>query len=298
MSECNLTVINDKRLFRMGIASALVILGVVFKNTSEQAKNLPQGTRTILGLVGMALFLGGWGFVAYNLYETIPDKAYIFIPAIFSIIVSVLVMKMTTLPKIPFGALFMAGWGILGWVISDHLEGKNKWLGPVAALLVISSMMFILPWQRDNCIVDGLGMPMFTMAWGIISVIYSYPTIEGIKTSGPECLKEIADTIPELKGYVGEIDCVIQSGCFDKVASMKEEESPQYISAVVDAIACAGEKCTTFKTISLDIECFIKNCLPAVIKKNPKTPGAWAWAIFEAYSACGVKTCHLPKVAL
>ena len=89
-----------------------------------------------------------------------------------SILTSVMMIKqhMKNKEDVPiyYPILFSAGWLLLGWSLSDRV------MGLAASALVIGSMLFVLPWQRKQGIVDGPGMPMLVMAWIIIIYLNSH----------------------------------------------------------------------------------------------------------------------------
>lgn len=295
MTECPLRIINRTRLLQMFLAAVLVVTGISLASTAKEALKLNESMRYILGILGMVLFVGGWLLVAYRFYQTIPEQAVYFVPAIISIIISTLVSRFSSLPQWPFFLLYIAGWGIFGWVISKHIDGSDRWLGPSASLLAIASIVGLMPWQRQNGVVDGLGLPIYAAAWVLVSIVHAYPTVEGVKESGPDCLTFLGNKVPEIKPYIDELDCVIKSGCFDEVSKLEPVETPEYISKVVEAVACAGEKCTTFKTISKEVECVVKNCLPEIIKQKPDTAVKWMSVLMQEYPKCQ-KTCNLPSI--
>lgn len=292
MTNCPLRIINRTRLLQMLLASIFIVVGFTLSSTAKESKQTGEGFNYILAIFGFTLFIGGWLMVAYWFYQTIPYKAVYFMPAILSIAVSSLIIRFTTWNPIPFYALYMAGWATFGWVISEHIDGSDRWLGSWASILAIISMVGLMPWQRANNIVDGLGLPVYTAAWVLVSIVHAYPTADGIKKSGPECLKYLGDRVPEIRPYVKELDCVIESGCFDEISKLEPSESAEYISKLVSAIACAGEKCTQFKTISQDVECVVKNCLPVILKDKPDTAIKWVSALMQEYPACQ-KKCKL-----
>jgi len=295
MVECPLRIINRTRLLQMLLASILVVTGSALSSTAKEAKQLPEGLRYIFGILGFVFFLGGWGLVAYRFYQTIPEKAIYFMSAIVMIAVSSLTIRFSSLNPWPFYILYSIGWGVFGWVISQNIQGSDRWLGPSASLLAVASMVGMMPWQRANCVVDGMGLPLYTSAWALVSIVHAYPTVDGIKQSGPDCLEFIGKKVPEIEPYINELDCVIKSGCFDKVSKLEPEETTEYISKVVEAIACAGEKCTTFKTISKEVECVVKNCLPNILKQKPDTAMKWMTILMQEYPKCK-KTCNIPNI--
>jgi len=295
MAECPLRIINRTRLLQMFLAAVLIVTGLSLASTAKEAVALTKEMRYILTILGMVLFIGGWLMVGYRFYQTIPEQAMYFFPAIVAIIISTLLMRFANVTPWLSYPLYIVGWAIFGWVISKHIDGSDRWLGPSASILAVISMVGLLPWQRQNNVVDGLGLPLYVGSWVLVSIVHAYPTVEGIKESGPDCLTFLGNKVPEIKPYVEELECVMKSGCFDEVSKLEPEETPEYISKVVEAVACAGEKCTTFKTISQEIECVVKNCLPEILKQKPDTAMKWASVLMQEYPKCQ-KTCNLQSI--
>jgi hypothetical protein len=160
--------LNNKLVCGTTIAALLVIFGVVVKNTFEQM-GLPD--HKIGKPLGMAMFVLGWVYTAYILSMYKSDK-WMFWAASAGVVVAVMMMKeymaakKTTPAVLP--ALFAASWVALGLLVSNHLTGAMKYSGLLASAMVLVSMMGMLPVQRAQCIVDGPGMPLFVIAWGII----------------------------------------------------------------------------------------------------------------------------------
>jgi hypothetical protein len=169
--------------FNYSSASALAILsGVVLKNSSEQSEKVPS----TLTQLGPLLFTLGWFGFAYstsmseNMDIVFSDKrTMILFGASAAILISVFMMKnhmkqqTGVVDKVPmpmmYPLLFAGGWLVLGYNVSE-----DKKTGLVAALLALSSMMFVLPWQRKNNVIDGPGMSMFTLAWVILVYLNSH----------------------------------------------------------------------------------------------------------------------------
>jgi hypothetical protein len=164
----------SNRLYLTLLGGLLVLSGVVTKNTSEQ---MEQEDSFVGSKLGPALFVLGWAIVAYSIALPSNTKGYIApiefdqhtiqtLIAVSAIVSSVFMMKklMDSGKKIPmmYPAMFAGGWLLLGFTVGGYL-------GMVSALLVIGSMMGVLPWQRENCVVDGPGMPMFTIAWLLLA---------------------------------------------------------------------------------------------------------------------------------
>ena len=68
-----------------------------------------------------------------------------------------------------FYATFAAGWILFGYSISMGKRNPALWLGMGAAAAVVFSILFILPWQRSNCFVEGPGMVAYVLGWVAIA---------------------------------------------------------------------------------------------------------------------------------
>ena len=164
--------INNSVLLKTSVSSLLVIAGVVIKNSLEQMgmKDSP------LKMLGMVLFVSGWIYTAYNLSKGRKNKL---VPIIASMLIlgSAIGMKQYMIrklsPPMVLPIAFAVSWVVLGLGVGNHLSGIKKYLGLIASICVIVSMMGTLPKQRKMCIVDGPGMVLFTIAWSIISVLNS-----------------------------------------------------------------------------------------------------------------------------
>ena len=165
--------ISENIFLQTSIAASLVIFGVVTKNSFEQLgfPNHPIGKP-----IGMAMFILGWIYTAYILSINKPNKLIFILPS-FGILMAVMVMKQYMVkkqtPPMIFPTIFAISWIVLGLNIGNHLPGNQKYIGLIASLLVLVSMMKMLPMQRKNNIVDGPGMPFFLIAWFIIIILNS-----------------------------------------------------------------------------------------------------------------------------
>ena len=165
--------VDTNLLIQTTIAACLVIFGVVTKNSFEQlgAPNHPIGKP-----IGMAMFIIGWIYVAYILSINKPNKLMFILPSI-GIIIAVMMMKTYMVkkqtPPVIFPLIFALSWIILGLNVGNHLSGNQKYIGLIASLLVLLSMMKILPYQRTHNIVDGPGQPLFVIAWAIFIILNS-----------------------------------------------------------------------------------------------------------------------------
>jgi hypothetical protein len=166
--------LNNNLFLHTSIGALLVIFGVVTKNTLEQLKS----PNHIIGKpLGMAMFVIGWLYTAWILSQGKSNKLPLFIIPSLVILGSVMTMKtyMSNKKKPPmiFPILFSISWIILGFGVGNHLKTLCKYTGLIASILVLISMMGFLPKQRMLCVVDGPGMPLFTIAWFIIIILNS-----------------------------------------------------------------------------------------------------------------------------
>ena len=165
--------LNNRLLLETGIASSMVLFGVVIKNTFEQ---LEMPNHSVGKPLGMGLFILGWVYIAYILSKHKPNKLLFILPSI-GVLLSVLMMKSymskKTAPPMIFPIIFALSWITLGFGVGNHLTGYSKYVGLLASAMVLISMMKMLPLQRKNNVVDGPGMPVFVIAWVIIMLVNS-----------------------------------------------------------------------------------------------------------------------------
>ena len=165
----------DPHALTMLTAAALsIVSGVVVANTSKK-----MGTfKDFPGVVGSILFVTGWTLMAIGLSDRVTGMTKTaIITACAMIVIGVVIQKGTSVmidrkdphPDATFfiGLFFVGGWILLGLSLFAGFK-RYRWMGPLAALLVLLSMTTILPWQRKGCYVDGPGFPMFMLAWGLI----------------------------------------------------------------------------------------------------------------------------------
>ena len=87
--------------------------------------------------------------------------------------------KITMDNKKLFAGLFTLGWLTVGVSVGmgkSSLLNRNTYLGVSGAILVLLSMLKMLPKQRELCVVDGPGMPMFALGW--VAVVLGNSLIE------------------------------------------------------------------------------------------------------------------------
>ena len=168
-----MSVAVDKSLLVLGgSGAALAVAGVVGKNTTEQTWS--QAFKRAAPLFSL-LFAVGWVLVAVAISRgrspTVQGAVWL---AAACIVASVTAMKSRTQKREPacplLPVVLSVAWLGLGWAATSQLAGASKAWGIFAVALVLGSMLWILPEQRRNCVVDGPGMPMFVSAWAILVV--------------------------------------------------------------------------------------------------------------------------------
>jgi len=178
-----MVLLNNSLLLPTSAGAALVIGGVVAKNTSEQlAKAGVSGvvSNATLYTFGLGAFTIGWILCAYAFSLGKPKQLSFILPCA-GILLSVVAMKM--MPKTPahkamlhmslLPIIFAASWIALGYFVGNHFHGNMKYSGLLASALVLLSMMVVLPKQRMHHIVDGPGAYLFGTAWVILIALNS-----------------------------------------------------------------------------------------------------------------------------
>ena len=165
-----------KKTLQISGAVSMILMGVIITDSITHSKIKNDNLRTF----GKLLFVVGWLYTAYVLSKKRSgraEKLKVILPSLGVLIAaSVAQMAMISGKKPPMWAkmLFVGSWVTLGWFVSDKHKGMYRYSGLLAAFLVIGSMTYFLPIQRKMGIADGPGMPMFTLAWVIIAMIYGY----------------------------------------------------------------------------------------------------------------------------
>jgi hypothetical protein len=197
-------VLDNNVLHETTVSSLLIIFGVVLLNTIttlEKKLNLSDGVQNgwyfSALLIGALMFIVGWINIA-NLTSMGKNdmEATVLYYSSLSIMISAGAMKYmmyTKQIKVPWISLFsmtyVLSWMSLGMLVGgitvndvyNMLTGNykmsnvdtNHLLGSMIGPLVIGSTMYALPWQIDNCVVDGPGMPMYVLAWGLLIFLNS-----------------------------------------------------------------------------------------------------------------------------
>lgn len=166
-------ILNNSLFLKTSIAALLVIFGVIIKNSFEQM-NIPN--HYIGKPLGIFLFLIGWILSAYSLSLYKQNKIVFIVPCVLIFIV-VMMMKsfMMSGQSVPIylPIIFGLSWILIGFMVGNHLKNNLKYVGLLSSICVLFSMMYLLPIQRNSCIVDEPGMPLFVIVWAIIIILNS-----------------------------------------------------------------------------------------------------------------------------
>ena len=148
---------------------------VAIKNSLEQLKmNKPQ-----IELLAKGGFVFGWAIVAFaialnkkgglgiNLRSLLAFAgAGMIVAAVFHVKDS---KKAGKKPMMALQMMFPAGWISIMMAIIFN-KSQYACLSILGTAFVLGSMMFILPKQRELCIVDGPGYNLFSNAWWFLAI--------------------------------------------------------------------------------------------------------------------------------
>ena len=164
--------LSNNRLLYSTAAAALVISGVVTKNSLEQMK-LEDSPYSMLGI---AMFVSGWALTGYSLsYGSNGNNAYLNYLPCAAVVGAVMMMKkhMKAGDPVPtyLPAIFATAWAFIGYLLVNNrkLTGNYSLMAYAVPVLVLASMMWSLPKQREMNIVDGPGAYLFSIAWALFS---------------------------------------------------------------------------------------------------------------------------------
>ena len=182
-------VIDIKTLGKTALGAIAVISGVALKNSKDHltADNILHKDMSDKNLdrLGLGLFGGGWLLTASALSAgDWGTKSLLSFGSCLTILLVVVMMKsmMKKGQAVPayLPVMFATAWLTLGYSLGILRGGgfnkNSRNAGIFAAVLVILSMLMVLPYQRTHNIVDGPGLPMFTGAWAMISVVNALPS--------------------------------------------------------------------------------------------------------------------------
>jgi hypothetical protein len=165
--------LNDRKLRMTSIAGLMVYAAVVLKNGGEQ---MGKQNHFMSSVVGRVMFVGGWGLLAFSVVgkPSGSTKSVLAYGGALGVLMSVMLMKTLSgdIKKL-FGLLFIASWIAFSVSVGMDRSKKAKMISMVALGCVISSMVFILPKQRELNVVDGPGMSLFAATFVLLAVANS-----------------------------------------------------------------------------------------------------------------------------
>lgn len=174
MAKPSAYIVDIERLTWSAVAAWLVILGVVAKNGIGQA----GWGKNVAAVVGAPIFVIGWILVAVALSRgkrgQTGVQAGIWITSIVIMItamVSSMYMSDGRTPPIAWPIIFGLAWLALGWLSGNVVLASVA--GLMGAVCVIAAMVFLLPLQRDYCVTDGPGLPLFVLGWTLVVFAHS-----------------------------------------------------------------------------------------------------------------------------
>lgn len=169
-----LTSLASKQAF----ASSLVVTG--FATTNAAHNIMHPSWQMAIQSIGRVLYLAGWILTPYLLNAGKP----VFIASLLIFLSSSLIdlnkQEQHSEEKTPIflSLLFIVSWLIFGYFVGLKCYRQTDsslsiLFGVIGSLLAVTSVIYILPWQRKLNLVDGIGMPMYIAAWVIITMLSS-----------------------------------------------------------------------------------------------------------------------------
>lgn len=163
------------RKFYLLLVGGLIIQGsVAVKNLMENLKI--NDDKIAIGAKGG--FILGWAVVAYSIALSggrlpLNLKTLLAVAGAVAVVVGVFHVKASKKagknPDKMLAMLFPLGWVLTALAIMKG-SSKNRKFAIFGTGLVLVSMMLVLPWQRERCLVDGPGYSMFVNAWWLLAI--------------------------------------------------------------------------------------------------------------------------------
>lgn len=204
---------------QVGFPAIAIAAGVITKRMSAtEGDHLSDSQREVMESSGMTLFVGGWMYLAWTLWNSdrvVREESWvsrnqhaITAGACIGILCSVVLVMLETsklralegpgeananadgrdgekweiLQRINILKVgFVVGWFALGQGMSVGKDPALQWLAVAAAALAVGSMMFVLPWQREVGETDGPGHTMLTLALAMFAVLNSMPVTTAVQ---------------------------------------------------------------------------------------------------------------------
>ena len=167
------------------LPGAAILTAVILKNGGKQfADSVGVPLFANSNRVGMALFVAGWIGLVVATGSLADLRANMMGASMKSVLVALssaailgAVVGMTkgkAMAQPPSWVKVLAIVFAVAWLALGHGMGSGgsrlaMRLGMAAGVCTIVSMLYLLPKQRDIGIVDGPGMPLFTIAWFLLA---------------------------------------------------------------------------------------------------------------------------------
>jgi hypothetical protein len=172
----------------------LVILGMCLRFGGEQFLNnkplVPTWTKHVTKYTGVMLYIGGWFVAATSLsfkYSILhKNKKNLFKHCIFSMILVSIIWFVFEFngnsdivqPNLPLVSCSM----LISLLLVLALEHNSKDIlkTVIASCLIVLSEYIVLPFQRNNDINDGLGLPLLFLGWIVLFRTFDRKTTQHI----------------------------------------------------------------------------------------------------------------------
>jgi hypothetical protein len=165
-------------ILKVLLPATVIIIGMIVTNGGNQYYT--TNTRSTI-IAGAFMFTMGWISLMYGIVtqsnKFVKGKRSNLLITASVIIVLSFVCITYIIPKaaihtpwiVAFGMMFTCGWILLGYAISIDRPQRSQGLGLGAAIAIILSILVFLPLQRRRSIVDGPGMALFAVGWGLMA---------------------------------------------------------------------------------------------------------------------------------
>jgi len=177
-------ILDNDLMMKTSIASFIIIFSITIRNTIDNIiesthERSTQNKKLDMSKIGKLsctfLFIIGWMIFAYIISLDRKNKELYIAPCIgvvLSIIISNNYINNNNKQSIIIPVILYLSWCMIGLMVGNHYDGNYKYIGLISTLLVYVSNELILPYEHRNDI-DGPGMLLYVIAWGIIIIINS-----------------------------------------------------------------------------------------------------------------------------
>lgn len=155
------------------ISRALITLigGLIIIASLILDRGFTQAGKPIPNSIPIITLILGWLIVAYSFMKGEEFKTKLIVAS------GILLILLTRMVLVRNTNLFRKILLAIGWLIFAYGAAYDMnvftWERGIwtflATLLVLISSVFVLPRERDECMVDGFGMPLLTLAWAFIA---------------------------------------------------------------------------------------------------------------------------------